>query len=261
MLFLEGWCDFISPNDMKCSFWKEPWRQAVLSETFPFFPYFAKKQPWNSWGLRFRAQTAMSRWFVKDGICPVQRRFGKNVAYRGALEMGGWRVEGGKNADVTMWVFGHVRSTCAELMVLAVAPFYFVSVLCQANAENLVPLPVTWNACPGALQRSFLCKWNQVTEKLLLSQLTIHWSLWLWGVKMLTCRKSSFYYFGLFVIEMLPEGDALFAALQCFYCGWHHVCSSLFGRSQQSFDKNGLLFCRNSSQKDVRDACCVQYRQ
>lgn len=97
--------------------------------------------------------------------------------------------------------------------------------------------------CPA---EKFLCKWHQVTEKLLLSQLTTHWSLWLWGVKMLTCRKSSFYYFGLFDIAMLPEGDALFAALQCFYCGWRHVCSSLFGRSQQ-IDKNGLLSCRKQS--------------
>ena len=127
----------------------------------------------------------MSRWFVKDGICPVQRRFGKNVAYGGVVEMGGWGVGRGWE-KCTLWVFGHVRSTCAELMVLAVAPSYFVSFLCEANAENLVPLPVPWNAYPGA--EKFLCKWHQVTEKLLPSQLTTHWSLWLWGVKMLTCR-------------------------------------------------------------------------
>ena len=108
-----------------CSFWDIP--------TFPFFPYFTKKQPWNSQRWRFRAiyrclppRLPCPRWFVKDGIWPVQRRSGKNGAYRGAF----WRwvaggLEGGKNADVTMWVFGHVRSTCAELMVFAICTILF----------------------------------------------------------------------------------------------------------------------------------------
>lgn len=111
-------------------------------------------------------QTAMSRWFVKDGICHVQRRSGKNGAYRGALEMGGWGVEGGKNADVTMWVFGHVRSTCAELMVLAVAPFYFVSVLVPGQCRESCTTSSHMERMSRCPAEKFLCKWHQVTEKL-----------------------------------------------------------------------------------------------
>ena len=52
------------------------------------------------------------------GFGPCRDVLGKT--WRTEVRFGdGWRqgIEGGKNADVTMWVFGHVRSTCAELMV------------------------------------------------------------------------------------------------------------------------------------------------
>lgn len=173
---------------------------------------------------------AMSRWFVKDGICPVQRRSGKNVAYRGAF----WRWVAGV---YLCWTHGFGSCTILFCISLGARPMQRILYHFQSHGTH-VQVP-----CREVSMQMASNDWEiTAVRSWLLTDLC--------GFEVSKCwhaGKVISFNFGLFVIAMLPEGDALFAALQCFYCGWHHVCSSFFGRSQQCFDKNGLLSCRKQS--------------